>query len=116
VCVVKSPGTKYGEDKGNYGSVGSVNEWYVRPSSSLLKRSNIFNKGGRIRKTPLSKLYTLVRAEDFNLITITPNIGGRRVIAWSYYIKEFLRLDNTAVGLFRSRASYVYAICCSDPV
>jgi hypothetical protein len=67
--VIRSPGTKYGEDKDNYGSIGSVDEWSIRPSSSLLKRSNIFNKGGRIRKTPLSKLYTLVRAEDFNLIT-----------------------------------------------
>jgi hypothetical protein len=106
--VVKSPGTKYGEDKGGYGSVSSVDNWYIRPSSSLLKRSNIFNKGGRIRKIPLSKLYTLVRAEDFNLVT--PIIGGRRVIAWSNNIKEFLRLDDTAVCSDRELATFMLIV------
>ena len=106
--VIRSPGTKYGEDKDNYGSIGSVDEWSIRPSSSLLKRSNIFNKGGRIRKTPLSKLYTLVRAEDFNLIT--SNIGGRRATAWNYYIAEFLRLDNTVVCSDRELATFMLIV------
>ena len=65
--VVRSPGTKTGEDKENLGSLGDTETWFIRPTSGLLKRSNIFNRGGRTRKTPLTKLYTAVRAEDYRL-------------------------------------------------
>ncbi len=65
--VIYSPGTRIGEDKGNFGTLGDTETWFIRPTSGLLKRSNIFNRGGRTRRTPLTKLYTAVRAEDFNL-------------------------------------------------
>jgi hypothetical protein len=65
--VVRSPGTAYNEDKKNFGTLGNTSTWIIRPTSSLLKRSNIFNKGGRSRKTPLSRLYTAARAENLNL-------------------------------------------------
>ena len=84
--VILSPGTKTGEDKENIGSLGDTETWFIRPTSGLLKRSNIFNRGGRTRKTPLTKLYTAVRAEDYNLNL--PAIKGRPVIPWDYYIKS----------------------------
>jgi hypothetical protein len=65
--VIRSPGFLSGLDKDNFGSIGDTETWFIRPTSGLLKRSNIFNKGGRTRKTPLTKLYTAVRAEEFNL-------------------------------------------------
>ena len=85
--VVRSPGTKTGEDKENFGSLGDTETWFIRPTSGLLKRSNIFNGGGRTRKTPLTKLYTAVRAEDYRLNLSA--IRGRPVIPWDYYIKSY---------------------------
>ena len=85
--VIRSPGTRTGEDKGNFGSLGDTEAWFIRPTSGLLNRSNIFNRGGRTRRTPLTKLYTAVRAEDFNLILTA--IRGRPVIPWDYYIKSY---------------------------
>ena len=85
--VICSPGTRTGEDKGNFGSLGDTEAWFIRPTSGLLKRSNIFNRGGRTRRTPLTKLYTAVRAEDFRLILTA--IRGRPVIPWDYYIKSY---------------------------
>ncbi len=85
--VIRSPGTKTGEDKDNFGSLGDTETWLIRPTSGLLNRSNIFNRGGRTRRTPLTKLYTAVRAEDFNLILTA--IRGRPVIPWDYYIKSY---------------------------
>ena len=61
--VIRSPGFSSGLDKDNFGSIGDTETWFIRPTSGLLRRSNIFNKGGRTRKTPLTKLYTAVRAE-----------------------------------------------------
>jgi|LauGreDrversion4_1035100.scaffolds.fasta_scaffold95461_1 hypothetical protein len=85
--VIYSPGTRTGEDKENFGSLGDTETWFIRPTSGLLKRSNIFNRGGRTRRTPLTKLYTAVRAEDFNLNLSA--IRGRPVIPWDYYIKSY---------------------------
>ena len=85
--VIRSPGTITGEDRDNFGSLGDTESWFIRPTSGLLKRSNIFNRGGRTRRTPLTKLYTAVRAEDFNLILTA--IRGRPVIPWDYYIKSY---------------------------
>ena len=85
--VIRSPGTKTGEDKDNFGSLGDTETWFIRPTSGLLNRSNIFNRGGRTRRTPLTKLYTAARAEDFNLILTA--IRGRPVIPWDYYIKSY---------------------------
>jgi hypothetical protein len=85
--VIRSPGFKSGLDKDNFGSIGDTETWFIRPTSGLLKRSNIFNKGGRTRKTPLTKLYTAVRAEGINLNVSA--IKGRPVIPWGYYIKSY---------------------------
>ena len=85
--VIRSPGTRTGEDKDNFGSLGDTESWFIRPTSGLLNRSNISNRGGRTRRTPLTKLYTAVRAEDFNLILTA--IRGRPVIPWDYYIKSY---------------------------
>ena len=85
--VIRSPGFKSGLDKDNFGSIGDTETWFIRPTSGLLKRSNIFNRGGRTRKTPLTRLYTAVRAEEFNLNTSA--IRGRPVIPWDYYIKSY---------------------------
>ena len=85
--VIRSPGTRTGEDKDYFGSSGDTEAWFIRPTSGLLNRSNIFNRGGRTRRTPLTKLYTAVRAEDFNLILTA--IRGRPVIPWDYYIKSY---------------------------
>ena len=87
--VIRSPGTNTGEDKDNFGSLGDTETWFIRPTSGLLKRSNIFNRGGRTRKIPLTKLYTAVRAEEFNLIVSA--IKGRLVIPWDYFVKSHLR-------------------------
>jgi hypothetical protein len=86
--VIRSPGfDSSGLDKNNFGSIGDTETWFIRPTSGLLKRSNIFNRGGRTRKTPLTKLYTAVRAEEFNLNVSA--IKGRPVIPWDYYIKSY---------------------------
>ena len=85
--VVRSPGSKTGEDKENFGSLGDTETWFIRPTTGLLKRSNIFNKGGRTRKVPLTKLYTAVRAEDYNLNLVA--IRGRPVIPWDYFVKSY---------------------------
>jgi hypothetical protein len=86
--VIRSPGFKSGLDKDNFGSLGDTETWFIRPTSQLLKRSNIFNRGGKTRKTPLTKLYTAVRAEEFNLNVSA--IKGRPVIPWDYYfIKSY---------------------------
>jgi hypothetical protein len=86
--VIYSPGTRIGEDKENFGSLGDTESWFIRPTSGLLKRSNIFNRGGgRTRRTPLTKLYTAIRAEDFNLILFATR--GRPVIPWDYFIKSY---------------------------
>ena len=87
--VIRSPGTKTGNDIGNIGSLGDTETCFIRPTSGLLKRSNIFNRGGRTRKTPLTKLYTAVRAEEYNLIVSA--IKGRPVIPWDYFVKSYLR-------------------------
>ena len=86
--VIRSPGFRSGLDKDNFGSIGDTETWFIRSTLGLLKRSNIFNKGGRTRKTPLTKLYTAVRAEEFNLNVSA--IKGRPVIPWDYYIKSYL--------------------------
>ena len=83
--VILSPGIKIE----NFGSLGDTETWFIRPTSGLLKRSNIYNRGGRTRKTPLTKLYTAVRAEEFNLIVSA--IKGRPVIPWDYFVKSYLR-------------------------
>ena len=85
--VIRSPGFKSGLDRDNFGSLGDTGTWFIRPTSGLLKRSNLFNKGGRTRKTPLTELYTAVRAEEFNLIVSA--IKGRPVIPWDYFIKSY---------------------------
>ena len=36
--VIYSPGTRIGEDKGNFGSLGDTETWFIRPTSGLLKR------------------------------------------------------------------------------
>ena len=85
--VIRSPGFKSGLDKDNFGSLGDTETWFIRPTLGLLKRSNIYNRGGRTRKTPLTKLYTAVRAEEFNLIVSA--IKGRPVTPWDYFIKSY---------------------------
>ena len=85
--VIRSPGTKTCEDEENFGSLGDTETWFIKPTSGLLKRSNIYNRGGRTRKTPLTKLYTVVRAEDYRLNLSA--IRGRPVIPWDYFVKSF---------------------------
>jgi hypothetical protein len=85
--VVYSPGTVQSEDKKNFGSLGDTSTWIIRPTSNLLSRSNIFNKGGRTRKTPLSKLYTAARAENLNLKLST--IVGE-VLPWKFFTDSYL--------------------------
>ena len=85
--VIRSPGFKSGLDRDNFGSLGDTGTWFIRPTSGLLKRSNLFNKGGRTRKTPLTKLYTAVRAEDYNLDASA--IEGRPVVPWDYFVRSF---------------------------
>lgn len=85
--AVRSPGTAFGEDRTNFGSLGYTTTWIIRPTSSLLKRSNLFNKGGRTRKVPLGKLYTAARTENLNL-NLTSIVGA--VLPWKFYIDSYL--------------------------
>lgn len=86
--VIRSPGFESGLDKDNFGSLGDTETWFIKPTSGLLKRSNIFNRGGRTRKTHLTKLYKAVRAEEFNLDASL--IRGRPVLPWDYFVKSYI--------------------------
>ena len=85
--VVRSPGLVGKEDKGDFGSLGDTVTWLIRPTSSLLKRSCIFNKGGRTRRTPLSRLYTAARADNLNFNL--PDVDGA-ILPWKFYVDSYL--------------------------
>ena len=108
--VVRSPGTKTGEDKENFGSLGDTETWFIRPTSGLLKRSNIYNKGGRTRKVPLTKLYTAIRAEDYKLNLVA--IRGRPVIPWDYFVKSYFGWGERefAVPLPQEAATFILLV------
>jgi hypothetical protein len=85
--VVVSPGFDNDQDRGNSGILGYVKDWVVRPTVSLFKLANSFNRDGKTRRIPLHKLYQVVGVEDSALTNILLGYQGK---TWKLHTETYL--------------------------
>jgi hypothetical protein len=94
--VVVSTGFDTEPDNSNAGLLGYIKDWVVRPTKSLFKIANVFNRDGKTRRTPLHKLYQVVGVEDSARTNILFGYQGSswRLHTDTYLLRRRRQLDD----------------------
>ena len=85
--VVVSTGFDTEPDNSNAGLLGYIKDWVVRPTKSLFKIANVFNRDGKTRRIPLHKLYQVVGVEASARTNI---LFGHQGSSWKLHTETYL--------------------------
>jgi hypothetical protein len=94
--VVVSTGFDTEPDNSNAGLLGYIKDWVVRPTKSLFKIANVFNRDGNTRMIPLHKLYQVVGVEPSARTNILFGYQGSswRLHTDTYLLRRRRQLDD----------------------